>query len=290
MERAIETVERALEAYKAPIYVKHQIVHNSHVVNSLAEKGAVFVESLEEVPEGSTVVFSAHGSPPKAYEEAATRKLRVIDATCPLVSKVHLEARRYSKEGYGILLVGHMGHVEVIGTSGEAPEETQLIETVEDAMKVSVPNPEKIVCLTQTTLSIDDTKKIIDTLKVRFPKLILPPKGDICYATQNRQNAVKQLIQDIQLLLVVGSRESSNANRLVEVAKAAGVPAHLINDYKEISQDWLKNADSVGLTSGASTPEYLVKEAIEHLKKSGNKNITEKGTIAENMKFAMPKI
>ncbi len=290
MERAIETVEKALEAYKAPIYVKHQIVHNSHVVNSLAGKGAVFVESLEEVPEGSVVVFSAHGSPPKAYEEAAARKLRVIDATCPLVSKVHFEAKRYAQQGYSIILVGHHGHVELEGTSGEAPEATQIVETVEEAQVVNVPDPGKVVCLTQTTLSVDDTKKVTDMLKSRFPKINFPPKGDICYATQNRQNAVKQLIPDIQLLLVVGSRESSNANRLVEVAKAAGVPAHLINDYKEISQDWLKKDDSVGLTSGASTPEYLVTEVIEHLKRLGNKNITEKGTVAENMKFAMPKI
>ncbi len=290
VERAVDVVEKALGMYGKPVYVKHQIVHNSHVVSSLAEKGAVFVESLEEVPDGSTAVFSAHGSPPKDYEEAAARKLRVIDATCPLVTKVHFEAKKYANEGYTILLVGHRNHVEIIGTSGEAPEATRIIETVEDAQKVELQNPEKVVCLTQTTLSTDDTKRITDVLKQRFPLLQFPPKEDICYATQNRQNAVKELAKYAGLILVIGSRNSSNSNRLVEVAKDAGAKAHLINDQGEINPGWLEGVKAVGLTSGASAPDYLISDVISKLKSLGVAEVRELKVVEENVKFALPKI
>ncbi len=290
VERAIGVVEKALGAYGKPVYVKHQIVHNSHVVSSLAEKGAAFVESLEEVPEGGTVVFSAHGSPPKDYEDAAARKLRVIDAACPLVAKVHFEARKYANEGCAILLVGHRSHIEVIGTSGEAPEATRIIETVEDAQKVELPNPEKAACLTQTTLSIDDTKRITDVLKQRFPLLRFPPKEDICYATQNRQNAAKELAKHAELILVIGSKNSSNSNRLVEVAKEAGAKAHLINDQSGIKPEWLEGVKAVGLTSGASAPDYLVAGAISRLKSLGVAEVRELQVAEENVKFALPKI
>lgn len=290
VERAVEAVEKTLDTYGKPVYVKHQIVHNSHVVSSLAEKGAVFVESLEEVPEGSTVVFSAHGSPPNAYKEAAARGLKVIDATCPLVTKVHFEAKKYANEGYTILLVGHRNHVEIIGTSGEAPEATRIIETAEDAQKVELVNPEKVICLTQTTLSIDDTKRIIDVLKQRFPLLQFPPKEDICYATQNRQNAVKELAKHAELILVIGSRNSSNSNRLVEVAKEAGAKAHLINDHSEINPEWLEGVKAVGLTSGASAPDYLVSDVISRLKGLGVAEVTELQAVEENVRFVLPKI
>ncbi len=290
VERAVDVVEKALGMYGKPVYVKHQIVHNSHVVSSLAEKGAVFVESLEEVPDGSTVVFSAHGSHPKAYEEAAARRLKVIDATCPLVTKVHFEAKKYANEGYAILLVGHRNHVEIIGTSGEAPEATRIIETVEDAQKVELQNPEKVVCLTQTTLSMDDTKRIMDVLKQRFPLLQFPSKEDICYATQNRQNAVKELAKHAGLILVIGSRNSSNSNRLVEVAKEAGARAHLINDQSEINPGWLDGVKAVGLTSGASAPDYLVSDVISRLKSLNVAEVRELKVVEENVRFALPKI
>ncbi len=290
VERAIWAVEKALEAYGKPIYVKHQIVHNTHVVKALEEKGAVFVESLEEVPEGSRLIFSAHGVPPKAREEAEARKLKVIDATCPLVTKVHMEARRYAKEGCSIILVGHKGHVEIEGTAGEAPEATQVIETEEEAQNLNVPDESKVVCLTQTTLSTDDTRKVIDALKKRFPKIIFPPKEDICYATQNRQNAVKQIAGKVDLLLVIGSKQSSNSNRLVDVAKAAGVNAYLINDVTEINRELLNCVEKVGLTSGASAPEHLVKQVVDYLRKHGIEDVVEEGTGPENIKFVMPKI
>ncbi len=288
VERAVDVVEKALGMYSKPVYVKHQIVHNSHVVSSLAEKGAVFVESLEEVPDGSTVVFSAHGSPPRAYEEAAARRLKVIDATCPLVTKVHFEAKKYANEGYTILLVGHRNHVEIIGTSGEAPEATRIIETVEDAQKVELLNPEKVVCLTQTTLSMDDTKRMTDVLKQRFPLLQFPPKEDICYATQNRQNAVKELTKHAELILVIGSKNSSNSNRLVEVAKEAGAKAHLINDQSEINPEWLEGVKAVGLTSGASAPDYLMSDVISRLKSLSVAEVRELKVVEENIKFTLP--
>ena len=290
VDRAIEIVEKALQAYGKPVYVKHQIVHNTHVIDSLTKKGAIFVDSLEEVPANSLVVFSAHGVPPKVRQEAEARKLRVIDATCPLVTKVHSEAKKYASEGYSIILVGHRGHVELEGTNGEAPEATQIIETAEEAQKVQVPDESKVACLTQTTLSIDDTKKVIDTLKSRFPKIMFPPKDDICYATQNRQNAVKEIVKEAELVLVVGSKESSNSNRLVDVAIGTGVKAYLINDWRDIKPGWLSGVKSIGLTSGASAPEHLVTEVIEHLKKSGINEVTQLTTITEKVFFPLPKI
>ena len=290
VERAIDAVEKALAKYGRPVYVKHQIVHNSHVIDDLRKEGEVFVEDLDEVPPGSVVIFSAHGVPPSAHDEAAKRNLTIIDATCPLVTKVHMEARKYSREGYSILFVGHRGHVEVIGTSGEAPELTQLVETVEDANNIPVSNPDKVVCLTQTTLSIDDTRKVIEALKARFPRIIFPPKEDICYATQNRQNAVKELAKGVGLVIVVGSKNSSNSNRLVEVARNSGANAYLVNDYREINPDWLVNVFSVGITSGASVPDYLVQEVIGHLKSAGVAQVTELATIVENLKFVLPRI
>ena len=290
VDRAIDIVEKALQAYGKPVYVKHQIVHNTHVIDSLEKKGAIFVDSIEEVPENSLVIYSAHGVPPKVRQEAEARKLRVIDATCPLVTKVHNEAKKYASEGYSIILVGHRGHVELEGTSGEAPEATLIIETAEDAQNVKVPNPSKVVCLTQTTLSIDDTRKVVDALKKRFPSIILPAKDDICYATQNRQNAVKEIVKEAELVLVVGSKESSNSNRLVDVAISTGVKAYLINDWRDIKPEWLSGVKSIGLTSGASAPEHLVTEVIEHLKKSGINEVTQLTTVTEKVFFPLPKI
>ena len=290
VERAIDVVEQAIARYGKPIYVRHEIVHNSHVIDGLTQKGAIFVESLAEVPENSWLIYSAHGVSPKVREEAQALKLRVIDATCPLVTKVHNEAKKYAAEGYTIILVGHKGHVELEGTSGEAPEATKIIETVEDAEGVQVPDPNKVVCLTQTTLSVDDTKKVVDTLKGRFPAMIQPAKDDICYATQNRQNAVKELVKEAELVLVVGSKASSNSNRLVDVARSTGARAYLINDWKEIKPEWLEGVQTVGLTAGASAPEHLVTEAIEHLKKQGINEVKQLTTITEKVFFPLPKI
>ena len=290
VDRAIEIVEKALEAYGKPVYVRHQIVHNTHVIDALTKKGAIFVESLEEVPEGSMAIFSAHGVSPKVRQEAQARKLRVIDATCPLVTKVHNEAKKYASEGYGIILVGHKGHIELEGTGGEAPEATIIVETVEDAQNVNVPDAGKVVCLTQTTLSIDDTRKVVDALKSRFPSIILPAKDDICYATQNRQNAVKEVVKQVELVLVIGSKESSNSNRLVEVARSAGAKSYLINDWKELVPEWLAGVKSIGITSGASAPEHLVAGVIERLKKLGVSEVTELTTVTEKVFFPLPKI
>jgi len=290
VDRAIEVVEQAIAKYGKPVYVRHEIVHNSHVIDSLAKKGAVFIESLAEVPENSWLIYSAHGVSPKVREEAQALKLRVIDATCPLVTKVHNEAKKYATEGYTIILVGHRGHVELEGTSGEAPEATKIIETVEDAESVQVPDPNKVVCLTQTTLSMDDTKKLVDALKGRFPAMIQPAKDDICYATQNRQNAVKEIVKEAELVLVVGSKASSNSNRLVDVARSKGARAYLINDWKEIMPEWLEGVQTVGLTAGASAPEHLVTEVIEHLKKQGINEVKQLTTITEKVFFPLPKI
>lgn len=288
VDRAIRIVELALEAYGAPVYVKHEIVHNKHVISSLSGRGAVFVESLDKIPDGSRVIFSAHGVPPDVRAEASSKGLKVIDATCPLVTKVHLEAKRYAREGFSIILVGHKNHVEVIGTSGEAPDATQVVETVEDAARVQVPDAGMVVCLTQTTLSVDDTKKIVDALKSRFPEIKFPPKEDICYATQNRQNAVKQLAQEVELILVIGSGNSSNSNRLAEAARGAGVASYLVNDESEILPEWLKGVKSVGITAGASAPERLVIGVVDFLKRLGAKTVDERCFIEENMKFVMP--
>ena len=258
VERAVETVERALALYGPPVYVRKQIVHNAHVVRELEARGAVFVEEETDVPRGETVVLSAHGVAPTVYRNAAERGLNTIDATCPLVTKVHVEARRYAAEGYTVVLVGHAGHEEVVGTMGEAPEATVLVQSVEDAEKLVLEPDAKLAYITQTTLSVDETGEIIAALRRRFPQIQAPRKEDICYATSNRQWAVKEMLPEIDLLLVIGSRNSSNSNRLVEVARVGGVPAHLIDDERDIQEDWLEGVETVGVTSGASAPETLV--------------------------------
>src|SRR5205085_1028492 len=263
VERAIETVEKALERYGPPVYVRKQIVHNAHVVRELEHRGAVFVDDEREVPEGATVVLSAHGVEPAVYERAAARRLNTIDATCPLVTKVHVQARRYAAEGYTILLIGHQGHEEVVGTTGEAPDATILVQSVADAEALELPPDAQVAYITQTTLSVDETGEIIQALRRRFPEIRAPKKEDICYATENRQWAVKELLGEVELLLVIGSRNSSNSNRLVEVARAADVPAHLVDDASEIDDQWLRDASVVGVTSGASAPEQLVRDVCD---------------------------
>jgi 4-hydroxy-3-methylbut-2-en-1-yl diphosphate reductase len=259
VERAVETVERALELYGPPVYVRKQIVHNAHVVRELEQRGAIFVDEETEVPAGETVVLSAHGVAPTVHANAAALGLKTIDATCPLVSKVHVEARRYAAQGYTIVLVGHAGHEEVVGTMGEAPDSTVLVQSVEEAEALEVPEGTPLAYLTQTTLSVDETSAIIATLRRRFPDVHAPKKEDICYATSNRQWAVKEMLPSIDLLLVIGSRNSSNSNRLVEVARACGVPAHLIDDERDILEGWVDDGvRTVGVTSGASAPESLV--------------------------------
>jgi len=288
VERAVETVERALELHGSPVYVRRQIVHNLHVVNELEARGAVFVESEEDAPEGSLLVLSAHGVAPAVHERAARRRLRTIDATCPLVAKVHAEARRYAAKGYTIVLVGHAGHEEVEGTLGEAPEATLLVETVEEAERVRVPDPERVAYVTQTTLSVDETAEIVATLRRRFPAIEGPDAGDICYATTNRQRAVKELATEVDLLLVIGSRNSSNSNRLVETARAAGVDAHLIEDETSIDGRWLEEVETVGLTSGASAPEELVARVCDWFRSRGVEDIRAAGSVVENVLFRLP--
>lgn len=273
--------------YGSPIYVRHAIVHNRHVIEELEKAGAVFVEELNNVPNGAHVVFSAHGSPPSLYEEARKKNLDIIDAVCPLVMKVHIEARKFASEGYTILLVGHAGHAEVVGTLGEAPDKTLLIETVHDAEAVHVPDPEKVAVLTQTTLSVDDTAEIMHVLERRFPKIARPPRGDICYATQNRQTTVKELSKVADVILVLGSKTSSNSNRLVDVARLNGVDGHLFDDISELDESWVSNAKVAGLTSGASVPDYLVNEVVEHFKAKGAV-IEEHNVISENILFPLP--
>jgi 4-hydroxy-3-methylbut-2-en-1-yl diphosphate reductase len=275
VERAVETVERALEQRGAPVYVRKQIVHNTHVVRGLEQRGAIFVESEEEVPPGETVVFSAHGVAPAVYANAQRRRLQTIDATCPLVSKVHAEARHYAATGYTILLVGHAGHEEVEGTTGEASEAIVLVESVEQAERLELPAARRLAYLTQTTLSVDETADILEVLRRRFPEIQAPRKDDICYATTNRQTAVKKMLSEIDLLLVIGSRNSSNSNRLVEVARAAGVPAHLIDDETQIDERWLAHAETVGITSGASAPESLVLRVLAWFRERGVEEIRE---------------
>jgi 4-hydroxy-3-methylbut-2-enyl diphosphate reductase len=288
VERAIEVVEQALIRFPGPVYVRKEIVHNPHVVSRLRHKGATFVEELTEVPEGATTIFSAHGVAPAVHEAAHQRQLQVIDATCPLVSKVHVEAKRFAREGYTILLIGHEGHDEVVGTMGEAPEAIRLIQTVEEARTVSVENPEKVAVITQTTLSVDDTRAIIDVLKQRFPTLIAPSKDDICYATQNRQNAVKTIAREAEVILVIGAKNSSNSIRLTEVAEDAGRKAYLINDASEIDSQWFAGVSCVGVTSGASAPEHLVQEVVEALKRLGATEVEERELVQEDVNFGLP--
>ena len=290
VDRAVEAVERALERHGAPVYVRKQIVHNKHVVETLSERGAVFVDETDEVPPGSLVVFSAHGVAPSVHAEAAERELRTIDATCPLVTKVHHEAKRFAREDYDILLVGHHGHEEVEGTAGEAPEHIQLVETAEDVANVTVRDPEKVVWLSQTTLSVDETMETVRALRDRFPTLQNPPSDDICYATQNRQVAVKAMAPRCDLVLVVGSRNSSNSVRLVEVALQAGAgAAHLIDYSREIDETWLAGVETVGLTSGASVPEVLVRGVLDHLAERGYLDVEEVTTAEETLTFSLPR-
>jgi 4-hydroxy-3-methylbut-2-enyl diphosphate reductase len=288
VERAVDTVERALRIYGPPVYVRKQIVHNIHVVHDLEAKGAVFVEDERDVPEGAVLILSAHGVAPEVYEHSASRQLSVIDATCPLVTKVHLEARRFARGGYTILLIGHEGHEEVVGTSGEAPDNVTLVGSPEEARSIEVSDPGRVAYLSQTTLSVDETNEVIEVLKERFPGIEGPPRDDICYATQNRQEAVKQLASESDVILVIGSDNSSNSNRLVEVARSLGTPAYLIDDESEIRFEWLEGRDTVGVTSGASAPEWLVERVVEDLKARGAREVLQLHTVDEQMRFSLP--
>ncbi len=284
------TVEKALEQYGAPIYVRKEIVHNKYVVQTLQKKGAIFVDETEEVPEGSIVIFSAHGVAPVVHEEAAERRLASIDATCPLVTKVHKEAKRFAGEDYDILLIGHEGHEEVIGTMGEAPERIHLVDGPEDVDRLEVRDENKLVWLSQTTLSVDETMETVDRLKDRFPALVSPPSDDICYATQNRQVAVKQIGADADLVIVVGSRNSSNSKRLVEVALQAGAKdAHLVDFADEIDEAWLDGVSTVGVTSGASVPDILVEGVLEWLAERGFADVEVVTSAEEHIQFSLPK-
>jgi 4-hydroxy-3-methylbut-2-enyl diphosphate reductase len=287
VERAVETVKRALALYGTPVYVRKQIVHNSHVVRELEARGAVFVDSVQEVPEGSPVVFSAHGVAPAVRNAADGRRLTTVDATCPLVTKVHTQARRYAEQGYHIVLVGHAGHEEVEGTTGEAPDAIVLVESVADAERLDLPAG-PAAYITQTTLSVDETREIIAVLRRRFPHIEGPAREDICYATTNRQRAVKDLIGEVDVLLVVGSRNSSNSMRLVEVAHAAGVDAHLVDDASEIEERWVSSAEVVGVTSGASAPERLVGGVCEWFRTRGVREIREHRATYEDVVFRLP--
>ncbi len=288
VERAVDTVERALDMWGAPVYVRKQIVHNLHVVRDLEERGAIFVESETDVPEGATVVFSAHGVAPSVHKNSETLNLKTIDATCPLVTKVHAEARHYAKRGYTVVLIGHEGHEEVEGTMGEAPEAIVLVESPEDAETVDLAHAEKLSYITQTTLSVDETNEVIEVLRRRFPWIEAPKKEDICYATTNRQRAVKAMLKEIQLLLVIGSRNSSNSNRLVEVARAAGVASHLIDDETEIDEAWLEGVETLGVTSGASAPERLVDRVIGWFRERGVTDVEPFTDETEDVTFKLP--
>lgn len=289
VDRAILTVEKALDLYGAPVYVRKEIVHNKFVVESLEERGVIFVDEVEEVPKGSTVVFSAHGVAPIVHVEAAKRQLKTIDATCPLVTKVHAEARRFANEGYDIILIGHDGHEEVVGTTGEAPDSITLVEDPESARTLKVENPDKLIWLSQTTLSVDETLKTVAVLQERFPNLQSPPSDDICYATQNRQTAVKAMAPDCDLVIVVGSGNSSNSVRLVEVALDAGAAAsYRVDSFRELHDSWIDGAMTVGVTSGASVPELLVAEVLEWLSERGFDSVEEVRTAEETLMFALP--
>ncbi|MBA3844243.1 MAG: 4-hydroxy-3-methylbut-2-enyl diphosphate reductase [Actinobacteria bacterium] len=288
VERAVETVEKALDLYGPPVYVRKQIVHNLHVVRDLEARGAVFVDEETEVPEGQTVVFSAHGVAPAVHANAALRRLKTIDATCPLVTKVHVQARRYAADGYTVLLIGHAGHEEVVGTMGEAPDSIVLVESVADVATLAFPPDARLAYVTQTTLSVDETGEIIGALRARFPQIYAPKKEDICYATSNRQWAVKEMLGEIDLLLVIGSRNSSNSNRLVEVARANGVPSYLIDDESEIDESWTVGIDVVGVTSGASAPEKLVDRVCDWFRSRGVTEIEPFRLVDEDVEFRLP--
>lgn len=289
VDRAIETVNKAIELWGAPIYVKHEIVHNRYVVDELREKGAIFIEDLNEVPEGSRLIYSAHGVSPSVREEAKKRNLIEIDATCGLVTKVHSAAKRYASKDYHILLIGHKNHVETIGTSGEAPDQTTIIESVEDVEKLNFDEGQKLVYLTQTTLSLDDVKDIALALKEKFPQIETLPSSSICYATTNRQMALRQITDEVQLVIVVGDKTSSNSNRLREVATKRGISAHLINDAADIDPTWLNSVEVIGLTAGASTPETIVQDCIKRLQTLGVSDVEEVTYKEENVVFQLPK-
>jgi len=289
VERAVETVERALELYGAPVYVRKQIVHNIHVVRELEARGAIFVEEESEVPAGNTVVFSAHGVAPSVHENSRRRSLNTIDATCPLVTKVHAQARRYAADGYTVILIGHSGHEEVEGTMGEAPESILLVESIEDVEQLHLGSTDRLAYITQTTLSIDETGQIITALRHRFPDIHAPKKEDICYATSNRQWAVKEMLAQVDLLLVIGSRNSSNSNRLVEVARAGGVDSYLIEDESEIDERWLEVPETIGVTSGASAPEHLVVRVCNWFRERGVDDIRPyELDVQEDVVFRLP--
>jgi 4-hydroxy-3-methylbut-2-enyl diphosphate reductase len=288
VERAVESVELALSHYGAPIYVRKQIVHNAHVVRDLEARGAIFVDDEGEVPEGATVVFSAHGVAPTVHARSAERSHNVIDATCPLVTKVHVQAKRYAAAGYTVILVGHAGHEEVVGTMGEAPEATVLVESVGDVERLALPSGTKLAYITQTTLSVDETREIIGALRARFPEIHAPKKEDICYATSNRQWAVKEMLAEIDLLLVIGSRNSSNSNRLVDVSRANGVASYLIDDETDIDSTWLDGVATVGVTSGASAPEKLVGRVCDWFRARGVERIEPYQMVDEDVTFRLP--
>jgi 4-hydroxy-3-methylbut-2-enyl diphosphate reductase len=289
VDRAVQTVEHALELHGAPVYVRKEIVHNKHVVEQLSTRGAIFVEEETDVPEGALVVFSAHGVAPAVHANAAERQLRTIDATCPLVTKVHVEARKFAEQGYTIVMVGHDGHEEVEGTTGEAPESIILVETVEDVDELEIEDPERVAFITQTTLSVDETAGVIARLRERFPAIVSPKSDDICYATTNRQLAVKQLAAECDLVLVIGSRNSSNSNRLVDVTREHGTAAHLIDKAAEVEEGWLQGVETLGITSGASAPEELVAELIEMFRARGTEDVAELRAIDEDVRFMLPK-
>ena len=289
VDRAVVTVEKALELYGAPVYVRKQIVHNKHVVESLEKKGAIFVDETDQVPEGARVVFSAHGVSPKVHEQAANRQLKTIDATCPLVTKVHQEARRFAADDLQILLIGHNGHEEVEGTAGEAPDHIKLVDGLDQARTIEIDPNRPVAWLSQTTLSVDETLQMVGILKERFPQLQDPPSDDICYATQNRQVAIKQIAPQTELVLVVGSKNSSNSVRLVEVAKEYGAKSAYLIDYaSEVKDEWFEGVETIGVTSGASVPELLVKDLLEDLAKRGFSDITEVRAMEESLLFALP--
>ncbi len=290
VDRAIEIVELALARFGPPVYVRHEIVHNRHVVEALRAKGAVFVDEPDEAPEGTQLIFSAHGVSPAVRSAAERQRLQTVDATCPLVTKVHNEVIRMVREGYEIVMIGHAGHVEVEGTMGQAPERMYLVETLEDVARLEVRNPLRIGCVTQTTLSVDDTREVMEALRSKFPDIVLPKRDDICYATQNRQDAAKRLAEEAALVLVVGAPSSSNSNRLVEVAARRGVASHLIQNAGEIDPDWLVGLDCVGVTAGASTPEFLVQQVVERLRElaPGDTEVTSLAHVDEGVSFKLP--
>jgi 4-hydroxy-3-methylbut-2-enyl diphosphate reductase len=289
VDRAVQTVEHALELYGAPVYVRKEIVHNKHVVEELRQKGAIFVDQETEVPEGQTVVFSAHGVAPSVHANAEVRQLRTIDATCPLVTKVHVEARKFAEQGYTIVLVGHDGHEEVEGTMGEAPDRIVLIESEEDVERLEVEDPDRIAYITQTTLSVDETRDIIIKLREKFPNITGPRTDDICYATTNRQMAVKQMARECDLVLVIGSRNSSNSNRLVEVAREHGAESYLIDNESQVEEAWLDGTRVIGISSGASAPENLVQRLVDFFRERGVTDISEFEVIQEDVRFMLPK-